>query len=234
MENMGRLFKGLPGIAGLLLAGMGLLAAPPALGQSVRHFVAHDGVVHLTNVHGGHRIRSAGSATKATYVPATKLTYLPMVLLEAVIAEYASQYNIPQALVKAVIATESNYNPWAVSERGAVGLMQLMPRTAKEMYVDDPFDPVENIRGGTRYLRVLTNRFDGDFVKVVAAYNAGPEAVTRNPSRPVPDIPETQEYVRRVLLNYQSFRAADPAGPAAAPETTERANGTRGVPGAAG
>jgi hypothetical protein len=216
---MGRLFKGLPGLMGALM-----LVAPPARAQSVHHFVDRDGVVHLTNFHGGHRLKSTAAPGKSTYVP--------MVLLEAVIAESASLYKIPQALVKAVIATESNYNPWAVSERGAIGLMQLMPQTAKEMYVDDPFDPVQNIYGGTRYLRVLVNQFDGDMVKVVAAYNAGPEAVRRSPSKAVPDIRETQEYVRRVLLNYQTFRTADPA--AASPATTERTDGTGAASGAAG
>jgi hypothetical protein len=226
---MVRLFKGLPRFFGAALGTLGVLAAFPAHAQSVRHYVDHDGVVHLTNVHGGHRLKSSAS------VP-TKSNYVPMVLLEAVIAESASLYKIPQALVKAVIATESNYNPWAVSERGAIGLMQLMPATARDMYVDDPFDPVQNIYGGTRYLRVLVNQFDGDLVKVVAAYNAGPEAVKRSsPSKPVPDIPETQEYVRRVLLNYQTFRTAGPtAGSAPSPETSERGEATRGVSGAAG
>ncbi len=180
--------------------------------------------MHITNVHGGivHHGKSMMSISKAVSVP--------MVLLEAVIAESASFYKIPQALVKAVIATESNYNPSAVSERGAIGLMQLMPQTAKEMYVDDPFDPVQNIYGGTRYLRVLVNQFDGDLVKVVAAYNAGPDTVRRLTTNPVPNIPETQEYVRRVLSNYQTFRTLDPARTTTvAPETTERDDVTRRV-----
>jgi soluble lytic murein transglycosylase-like protein len=134
-----------------------------------------------------------------------------MVLLDAVVAECADLYKLPHALVKAVIATESNYNPWAVSEKGAVGLMQLMPQTAHEMFVEDPFDPVQNIQGGTRYLRVLVNLFDGDLVKVLAAYNAGPEVVKRAEQRAaefvVPAIPETKEYVRRVLQNYEILKA---------------------------
>jgi hypothetical protein len=223
---MGRHFKGLPRSLTVALGAWVALASVPARAQSIRHFVDRDGVVHLTNVHGHH--------TK-TFSPSTKSAYVPMVLLEAVIAESASFYKIPQALVKAVIATESNYNPSAVSMRGAIGLMQLMPQTAKEMYVDDPFDPVQNIYGGTRYLRVLVNQFDGDMVKVVAAYNAGPEAVRRSTSKSVPDIPETQEYVRRVLLNYQTFRTAAPAADSAvSPETSQHADSVRGVSGAAG
>jgi hypothetical protein len=226
---MGRNFAMLKRALGGVIAACAALPGSTALAQSVHHFVDKDGIVHLTNVRGGsaRHSRSAAMAARSASVP--------MVLLEAVIAESASLYKIPQALVKAVIATESNYNPLAVSERGAIGLMQLMPQTAKEMYVDDPFDPVQNIYGGTRYLRVLVNEFDGDLVKVVAAYNAGPDIVRRRPSRPVPEIPETQEYVRRVLMNYRAFRTADPASPATVvPETTERYNGTRAASDARG
>jgi hypothetical protein len=212
---MGRGYRALNCVLGAVLA---VCPASVAHAQSVRHFVDRDGVMHLSNTRGGSAKR-ARAAAGAGIKPGS----VPMVLLEAVIAESATLYKIPQALVKAVIATESNYNPLAVSERGAIGLMQLMPQTAKEMYVDDPFDPVQNIYGGTRYLRVLVNQFDGDLVKVVAAYNAGPDVVRRRPNNPVPEIPETQEYVRRVLMNYQAFRSADQTDRAnALPETSAR------------
>ena len=175
------------------------LLAVRANAQGVRSYTDAKGIVHLTNGGGRRHGSSRGHAG----------LQVPMPLLEAVISESASVYKIPPALVKAVIATESNYNPWAVSARGAIGLMQLMPETAREMFVDDPYDPVQNIQGGVRYLRVLVNRFDGDLIKVLAAYNAGPEAVTRSSrdgSLGVPRIPETEEYVRRVLRNYQAFK----------------------------
>ncbi len=176
-----------------------------AASASLRTYVDASGIVHITNLK-GHKAKNR----RAQAGPRGAL--VPMVLLDAVVAECADLYKLPHALVKAVIATESNYNPWAVSEKGAVGLMQLMPETAREMFVEDPFDPVQNIQGGTRYLRVLVNQFDGDLVKVLAAYNAGPEVVKRAQLRTatfvVPAIPETQEYVRRVLQNYEILKAS--------------------------
>ena len=218
---MGRVIKYLGHMTCLWGMLCGAFGAQRAQAQSVHHSVDKDGVVHIWNVRG----RSNHHAKLGT-TSSSPSSPIPMALLEAVIAESASLYKIPQALVKAVIATESNYNASAVSEKGAIGLMQLMPQTAKDMYVEDPFDPVQNIYGGTRYLRVLVNQFGGDFVKVVAAYNAGPEVVRRQPTKAVPDIPETQEYVRRVLLNYQSFRTAEtPATTTLVPETTDREEG---------
>jgi soluble lytic murein transglycosylase-like protein len=87
-----------------------------------------------------------------------------------------------------------------------MGLMQLMPGTAKEMYVSDAWDPPQNIEGGARYLRILANQYNGDMVQTLAAYNAGPEAV-RRAGGTVPRIPETQEYVRKVVALYHSFKA---------------------------
>jgi soluble lytic murein transglycosylase-like protein len=190
---------------GLTLGLVLSLAGETARASGIRSYTDAQGVVHLTNLSSRHATGAAvhGAPTTAAWVPQP--------ILDAVIAESADFYRIPRALVRAVIATESNYNPWAVSERGAVGLMQLMPGTAREMFVADPFDPVQNIRGGVRYLRVLVNAFNGDLLRVLAAYNAGPEVVRRTyPSESgVPAIPETIEYVRRVLQHYQAFRIAE-------------------------
>ena len=100
---------------------------------------------------------------------------------------------------------ESGFNPNAVSAVGASGLMQLMPATASEMYVKDIFDVRDNIEGGTRYLRVLANEFDGDMVKMVAAYNAGPDAVKKYGGK-VPPYAETQAYVRKVIALYFEYK----------------------------
>jgi hypothetical protein len=120
------------------------------------------------------------------------------------VREAASRYELPAALIKAVMAAESAFNPLAVSPRGALGLMQLMPQTARELRVSDAFDPAQNIDGGARYLRMLWTQYDGDLTRTLAAYNAGPEAVRRAGGR-VPPIAETEDYVRRVLALYQAY-----------------------------
>ena len=112
------------------------------------------------------------------------------------IRQAATLYQIPEELVRAVMMVESNYDPRAVSPTGAQGLMQLMPETALRMQVRDAFDPRENIFGGTRYLRVLANMFNGDLELTIAGYNAGEAAVVRYAG--IPPYEETQGYVTRV------------------------------------
>ncbi|MFW6023642.1 MAG: transglycosylase SLT domain-containing protein [Myxococcota bacterium] len=120
------------------------------------------------------------------------------------LAQAARLYQLPKAFLRAVVRVESAFNPQVVSRVGAMGLMQLMPRTATAMGVRNPFDPRQNIFGGTRYLRVLANKFNGDLVLTVAAYNAGEGAVARY--RGVPPYAETRRYVRRVLSHYYTYR----------------------------
>jgi hypothetical protein len=123
----------------------------------------------------------------------------PEAIHEAV-EEKAKQHNIDPNLVKAVIRVESNWNPGAVSRKGALGLMQLMPSTAALLGVANPFDPLENIDGGVRYLKHLIGRFNGDLILALAAYNAGPKIVEKRGM--VPSIPETVAYVKRVMEYY--------------------------------
>ena len=123
---------------------------------------------------------------------------------EAIINYYGVRYNIDPHLIRAVIRTESAFNPRAVSKKGAQGLMQLMPDTARELSVANPFDPEENIKGGTRYLRSLLNTFEDDLRLALAAYNAGPTVAKKE--RKIPKIRETQEYVNRVLRYYREYR----------------------------
>ena len=120
----------------------------------------------------------------------------------------AAHYKIPAELIRAVIAVESAGKAEAVSHKGAIGLMQLMPRTAGDMYVQDPVDPAQNVHGGTRYLRYLANQFGGDMVLTLAAYNAGPEAVRKYGG--VPPFAETRDYVRKVTNLY--FQIKKPRG----------------------
>jgi len=119
---------------------------------------------------------------------------------QSIVHEKAAKYEMDPSLIHAVIKAESNGNPFAVSRKGAKGLMQLMPTTANDLQVRDPFDPEENIDGGTRYLKYLIEKFNGDLTLALAAYNAGPKTVEK--SGAVPQISETREYVRRVLSLY--------------------------------
>ncbi len=119
---------------------------------------------------------------------------------------YGKRYNIDPNLIKAIIRAESGFDRYAVSEKGAKGLMQLMPATAREMRVSDPFNPEQNIAGGVRYLRKLLHMFNGDLVLSLAAYNAGPNQVKR--AGGVPGISETKRYIKRVLSYYERYGKA--------------------------
>ena len=114
-----------------------------------------------------------------------------------IISRKARKYNIESSLIGAIITAESNWKPYAISVKGAKGLMQLMPSTISDMKVKDPFDPEDNIEGGTKYLRHLLDRFSGDLELALAAYNAGPGTVKKH--RGIPPIRETRRYVKKVL-----------------------------------
>ena len=114
------------------------------------------------------------------------------------------RHQVDPPLIKAIIRAESDFDPRAVSPKGALGLMQLMPDTARELHVANPFNPKENIDGGTRYLRQILDSFNGNLTLSLAAYNAGPGLVARTGR--VPDIPETQQYVVKVLKQYKEYK----------------------------
>ncbi len=123
-------------------------------------------------------------------------------MLQPMIERAAKEQGLDPNLLDSLVQAESNYDPGAISRTRAMGLTQLMPDTAKELGVIDPFDPAQNLRGGARYLAQMMKRFDGDLVKAVAAYNAGPGAVTKHGG--IPPYVETQNYVERVMNLYRA------------------------------
>ena len=134
----------------------------------------------------------------------TKETMSP-VPYDRYIQKAAAKYGIDPDLVRAVIKVESNFNPKAVSPRNAMGIMQLMPEVVEDYGVGNPFNPVENIEGGVRFLRDLIEFFNGNLLHVLAAYNAGKKPVVSSGFR-VPNYSETMDYVRKVLVHYSLLK----------------------------
>jgi soluble lytic murein transglycosylase-like protein len=205
-----------------LLALTWVAAGPAAASEDLYRWTDERGVVHFTDAprngsykklprpraasglrvfapstgsRGSLTLRRVGSARRLRPNPNAEV-YDPIILLAS------RTHRVPAALVKAVIAAESAFDPGALSPKGAMGLMQLMPGTAKDLGVDEPFHDEQNVHGGTRYLRTLYDRY-GDWLRTLAAYNAGPQAVDRYDG--VPPYEETREYVQRVLSYYRRF-----------------------------
>jgi soluble lytic murein transglycosylase-like protein len=168
-------------------------------------FKDKNGVVTFTNVpnHPGFRRVFRDAGRPATSNGAVDSDY------DGYIQNASGRYNIDPDLIRAVIKAESDFKVSARSNKGAMGLMQLMPDTARLHNVNDAYNPGENVEGGARHLRMLLDRYQGDLELSLAAYNAGSAAVEKH--RGIPPFPETKEYVRRVLRFYDSYRNALPS-----------------------
>jgi soluble lytic murein transglycosylase-like protein len=193
----------------LFVAGAGFFAASPGARADIYGFTDENGVKHFTNMPSLDNrykfIRREGGAP-----PPVAASYMPSeadILKFSGIIDVASRsYGVDRSLVHAVIQAESGYNPAAVSRKGATGLMQLMPGTAKRYGVADARDPVQNIHGGVKYLKDLLAMFDGNMQLALAGYNAGENAVIRAGNR-IPPYPETVAYVPKVLDFYRRHAA---------------------------
>lgn len=174
-----------------------LLALPGVLRAEMYSFVDEAGVLHFTNVPNDPRYREIMKSQRSTLS-------VRHYQFDKYIMEAAHTHGMDPRLIKAVIKAESGFDYLAVSSKGAQGLMQLMPETAREMKVNNPFDPEENIMGGTGYLKKMHRQFNGDLKLALAAYNAGPDRVKNGR---LPRIPETVDYVLKVLKNYQHYLA---------------------------
>jgi soluble lytic murein transglycosylase-like protein len=182
--------------------------APGSLAHgTIYSFVDAAGTVHYSNVPVDERFVPLAAMEDPAQVPQTVSSYLAKAATYSKLIEGAARDNrIEPALVKAVLVVESGGDPKAVSRKGASGLMQLMPETARRYGVSDVFDPAQNIRGGARYLHDLAQRYQNDVELILAAYNAGPQAVDRQ-GRRIPQLHETLEYVPRVMQLYRKLAA---------------------------
>jgi len=184
-----------------------LLLAPATTAAAVYRYIDKQGRVYFTDKpeHSGYRklVQTwkgwREPSFDARQFRANQRRFAPL------LAEIAREQRLPDALVHAVVTAESAYDPDALSSAGAVGLMQLMPATARRFGVTNRNNPQDNVTGGTRYLRVLIDLFGNDLRLALAAYNAGENAVIRH-GRKVPPYPETQRYVRKVLDYYRKYR----------------------------
>ena len=166
--------------------------------------VLNAAVYRYVDVHGRKHFSNVPVTPEFTFYCAEKGDAAPAKKhLSALIGHYSRVYGIDPALVKAVVKAESNFDARCVSDAGAIGLMQVMPETAAEMLIEDPFDPAQNIAAGSRYLSRMLKRFDGNLDFALAAYNAGPSVVERFGG--VPPYRETQEYLRNVKNYIREF-----------------------------
>jgi soluble lytic murein transglycosylase-like protein len=169
-------------------------------------FTDADGVMHFTNVPSTPRY---AGMKRVAYMPESAATRRARPVdpgrFSPLVEQAAREHQIDQALLRAVIAVESGYDPNAVSHKGAVGLMQLMPQTARRYGVRNMYDPAQNIQGGARYLRDLMGKFNNDLPLVLAAYNAGEDAIAQHGNR-IPPYRETRSYVPRVLNFYRQYQ----------------------------
>lgn len=181
--------------AGYCLAPMGFTSA------DIYRFRDENGVWHFTNIPSDPRYR--------LYLKTSRLRAKQYIVkYDEIITKASRQFQVDPYLIKAIIKAESSFEPDAISQSGAQGLMQLMPATAKDMRVENPFDPEDNIIGGTKYLSLLLKRFNNNTQLAVAAYNVGASTVER--CNGIPPIPQTRTFLKRVMAYYQQFREKNP------------------------
>jgi len=182
-----------------------VLTSPASAG--IYRYVDENGVIHFTNCPRDPKFKLYIRESKDDVGDENNSSSLPYIKdsnqFDSLIAEFCKKYQVEFALIKAMIRTESGFNPHAVSKKGAKGLMQLMPETAQRVNVSNIFSPRENIEGGVRYFKYLLSLFDNDLRLSLAAYNAGENVVAE--LRSIPPYRETVDYVKKVLNYYQSY-----------------------------
>lgn len=190
------------------LLSLGCWALESGAGETFYRGESATGTLILTNVHRpGQGLEPVVLRARTGPPAAARAAPIPPHELAELVRQAAAEHDLPEGLLHAVIQTESGYNPQALSPKGAAGLMQLMPATARELEVEDVWDPGQNLAGGARYLKQMVELFEGDLELGLAAYNAGPGRVSR--AGGIPAIGETQRYVPLVMQRYLAWRGTD-------------------------
>ena len=197
MSGRGIKFRQIAGFGIALI----LIVFASSVNADIFRYIDENGVMHFTNTptSNAHEyklyIKEKTTLSRNFYAPDKFDRY---------ISDASAQTGVDSRLLKAMIKAESDFNPRAVSKKGAMGLMQIMPENFKMLDLENPFDPWQNIRAGARYFQQLYERFNGKLALSLAAYNAGPTAVDRY--KKIPPYKETEEYVRRVLRYYRTLK----------------------------
>jgi soluble lytic murein transglycosylase-like protein len=173
-----------------------ILSGWPAFADDIYRFKDENGVWHFSNINSDRRYRLYFHFDTHNEKPDVFITKH-----DSVIGDASERFGVKKSLIKAVIHAESGFDEDAVSDKGAQGLMQLMPKTAEQLEVEDPYDAQDNIFGGAKYLSYLLERYNNNLKKALAAYNAGPENVEKYNG--IPPFPETEKFIKRVL-DYKS------------------------------
>jgi len=183
-------------IMGMLIAALFLFVAATVVQADIYMFIDSEGVLHFTN--------APTSSQYKLYIKERPKPAVATKKYDGIIQEASNTFGLSFSLLKAMIKVESNFNSRAISKKGALGLMQIMPQNLRAFNIQEPYDPKDNIMGGARYFKSLIERFEGKLPLALAAYNAGPTIVDKY--RKIPPIKETEDYVKRVMKYFYLYK----------------------------
>ncbi len=183
-------------IVGMLIAVLFLFVAVPVVQADIYLFIDSQGVLHFTN--------APTSSQYTLYIKERPKPATATKKYDGIIQEASNTFDLSFSLLKAMIKVESDFDSRAVSKKGALGLMQIMPQNLQAFNIREPYDPKDNIMGGARYFKLLIERFEGKLPLALAAYNAGPTIVDKY--RDIPPIKETQDYVKKVMKYFYIYK----------------------------